>query len=80
MRLAILFLLTTLAAQTPHGPYADKEGWVCYRGETKADYKRVQCFCKAPCENDGMEDKACMTYCTSPKCVCHTDECDLERR
>lgn len=79
MRATILLLFAAaLGAQQPvprpHGPYADREGWVCYRGETVESAKRVQCACKMPCENDGVEDRACLTYCASQKCVCHLDE------
>lgn len=81
MRVVVLVLvaIVSLSAQSPaptHGPYADKDGgtWVCHRGATVERAKRVQCGCKAPCDNDGMEDRACLTYCTSPKCQCHLDE------
>lgn len=64
-------------AQRPHGPYADREGWVCHQGDTVEKAKRVHCACKAPCENGGHEDHGCLTYCTSPKCLCHLDSsCD----
>jgi len=82
--LLLLLALSGLAMQStppPEGPYAHRDGWVCYKGETREDVapghpKRVHCDCKSRCENDGIEDKTCMTYCTSPKCVCHEDsEC-----
>lgn len=79
MRRALLIMsmflvaLTSIGWQVVHGPYADKEGWVCYYGPTREDAKRVHCECKSKCDNDGMEDKTCMTYCTSPKCQCHLD-------
>lgn len=57
-----------------HGPYSGREGWFCYQGDTVEDKKRVHCACKAPCENDGMEDRTCLTHCTSRQCLCHTDE------
>lgn len=82
MRALLLVLLaavtiTAQAGQRPHGPYADREGWHCHQGETVERAKRVHCACKMPCDNDGMEDRTCQTYCTSPKCLCHVDEsCD----
>lgn len=80
---ALGLLLLALAFQAPpsplpHGPYADRDGWVCYYGPTREAQKRVHCECKSRCDNDGMEDKSCLTYCTSPKCQCHLDDsCDI---
>lgn len=76
-----LIVALTLGVQTPapspHGPYADRDGWVCHQGETVERAKRVHCGCKPRCENDGQEDRGCLTYCTSPKCQCHLDDsCD----
>jgi hypothetical protein len=60
-------------APRPHGPYADRDGWVCHQGDTVDRAKRVHCWCKMPCDNDGVEDRRCQTYCAGLKCLCHTD-------
>jgi hypothetical protein len=83
--LIVLTFTAAIAAQTPHGPYADKPGWVCYRGETLDQYKRVHCDCKPPCENEGREDVSCQVYCVphdeqARRCLCHIDEsCESHR-
>lgn len=79
IRETIVFLAALAAGQTlpNHGPYADKPGWVCYRGETVERAKRVQCGCHLRCAQDGtpVEDPTCQTYCVAKeKCLCHTDE------
>lgn len=58
------------------GPYAHKEGWHCYKGNTEEKYKLVQCACKQICDEDGnaRDDGACLTYCGSKQCLCHVDE------
>lgn len=58
-----------------HGPYANRPGWFCHREQTAEKAKRVHCACKAKCDNDNMEDRACMTFCGSDQCLCHIDEC-----
>ena len=76
MKLALLLLAAALMQTAPnpnHGPYADRDGWICYKGETVETAKRVHCACKEKCENDGLEDHACQTYCASQKCLCHVD-------
>lgn len=78
--LLALVVLASVAQAPAHGPYADKPGWVCYRGETVESAKRVHCACKAPCDNEGREDASCQTYCVSKdKCMCHLDECEGHR-
>jgi hypothetical protein len=60
-------------------------GWVCYRGETLDQYKRVHCDCRPPCENEGREDVSCQIFCVpydeqARRCLCHLDEsCDVQR-
>lgn len=79
----VVAALSALGIQAPqgptHGPYYG-QNVVCYRGPTDLAAKpkgMVHCECKAPCDHDNIEDKACQTYCgRGEQCVCHADECD----
>ena len=68
----VWIVLFAFALQTPtptpgHGPYANREGWHCYKGNTEERFKLVQCACKQICDVDGdgnmttREDGACQT-------------------
>jgi len=80
MRTLLLLLLMTgalLAQDSNHGPYANVPGATCWRRETIAEQKQYHCDCKMMCENNGMEDRSCLTFCGSNQCICHADEtCD----
>jgi hypothetical protein len=81
-KLSLLLLL--LVAQDvqvgtpPDGPYAHKEGYVCWRQPDQVWEGKhfVKCSCKMSACNMGevMETSDCLTYCGDKQCVCHADE------
>ena len=39
--------------QPGHGPYANRPGWKCYRGEHREDRKLAHCACELHCDEQG---------------------------
>ena len=64
------------------GPYAHKEGHVCWKAPDIEEEKKHHCECKLVCDNNGNPrdgEKNCVTFCGSKQCLCHADEgCDME--
>jgi hypothetical protein len=68
------------------GPYANRDGWTCWKLDTSEATQTVHCDCVMRCDAFGnrMEDAwngvtGCQTYCaprdaTKPHCRCHGDE------